>query len=87
MLWEIWSGKRAYSDDRMEETPLDEFIAGIEKGEIRPNRGKFAAEVHAKEELKRRAIAWGDVARKCWSAVADERPSTEYVFQAIGAIK
>ena len=88
MLWEIWNAKRAYSTDKLEALySIPEFVQGVVDGKLRPSKGKFAAEDDSDQKLQMRAREWGDVARKCWSSLADKRLTVGEAFSAIAAIR
>ena len=93
VLWEIWNAKRVSGSsvykvlgntDKKRE--LDDLIEAVLAG-IRPDEGKFAAENDSELKSQERSKKWGDIARKCWSSVAKERPSAEEASIKIDAIE
>eukprot|EP00118_Oscarella_pearsei_P014931 m.130843 g.130843 ORF g.130843 m.130843 type:complete len:1041 (+) comp38038_c0_seq20:318-3440(+) len=77
MMWELWNGKRAYSQ-YLSKLSLQEFLEGVLQETIRP--GGFvcqSADMEAKIKL------WKSLAESCWATEWPSRPRAEKALEVV----
>lgn len=95
MLWEIWHGKRVYSEDTVEGLTLEAFIKDVTAGTLRPGGGEFLPGIVTKRasivghsvDMVAAGRVWASVARRCWSSLPKDRFTAREAYKILSNVK
>ena len=91
ILWEIWHGKRVYSDQSVQEFSLEAFIREVTAATLRPGGGEFLPGLVTKRttlvgspvDMMAAGCVWANVAKRCWSSLPKNRPTADETYATL----